>query len=160
MSQDRLVSAGRVPAGPRIHAARADAGVSVVGRLLWVGVVAGLLIGGLVAALLSGDADFFSIGAMVGVVAGVVVQALTAVALFAVRRASARPGLSAMRALFAPLPTAGALAIPWLLFGASFSAGGWLVAVGGGATAAGVAWLVAPGCLAPIARREHDVAHR
>jgi hypothetical protein len=119
-----------------------------------------MVIGGLVAALASGDAVFFSIGAMVGAVAGVVVQALEAVVLFAVRRVSARTGFSAMRALLVPLPTAGAVVIPWLLVGTSSSAAGWLAMIGSGATATVVAWLVAPWCLAPIAGREHAVSHR
>ena len=143
------MSADETPADATARRARDDAGLSVLGRLLWVGVVAGLLLGGLVAALVSGEVDLFSIGAMVGALAGVTVQALTSGVLFAARRALG--GLSApqTRALLVPLPAAGALVAP-VIFSASYTAAGWLVVIGGAAAAALVAWLAAPWCVAPI----------
>ena len=65
----------------------ATAGVSVLARLLWAGVVAGFGIGGLVAVALFARAGLdealmiFSFGGVVGVVAGVAAQVLNAVVL-------------------------------------------------------------------------------
>ena len=153
------MSADRAPAVVTVGGVRDDSGVAAVGRLLWVGVVAGVLIGGLVAALVSGDVDIFSIGAMVGAVAGATIQAVNAAVLFAARRRHRSPSGPLMRAVVVPLPAAGALATS-LLMNASYSARGWFVVIGGAAAAALVAWLVAPWCLSPITIVEREKYHR
>lgn len=138
-----------------------SAGVSVLARLLWVGVVAGLMIGGLVAAALFAEAglsealDAIAVGALVGVVVGVAVQVLNAAVLHAVRRVRRELEATALRLVLMPLPTAGALILPALLVAADadgvVSAMQWLPVVSAGVLGAATAWLLSPWCLAPIA---------
>lgn len=138
-----------------------SAGVFVLARLLWVGVVAGLMIGGLVAAALFSDAGLsevlnaFAVGAVVGVVVGVAVQVLNAAVLHAVRRVRRDLEATALRLVLMPLPTAGALVLPALLVAAdadeAISAAQWLPVVMAGALGAATAWLLSPWCLAPVA---------
>jgi drug/metabolite transporter (DMT)-like permease len=148
-----------------------DSGVSVLGRLLWVGVVAGLVMGGLAGAVLFAGGDFsyavggFSIGAMVGIVAGVAVQILNAVALHTARKARPELARAATRRLLLPLPPAAAALLPWL-FSASgpgwiaFTAAQWATVLVVGVLSAGAAWVFAPWCLEPITPRREVTANR
>lgn len=133
---------------PSTH--RDSSGVSVLGRLLWVGVLGGLVIGGVASAVLFRTAltyavDGFSIGAAVGGVVGVGVQVLSAGALLAARRARPGLGLTRMRLVLVPLPVAAGIGLPALL-GIP-----WAGALALGGVTAVVAWVLAPWCLAPVA---------
>ncbi|MDT0165480.1 hypothetical protein Q9R32_07915 [Actinotalea sp. AC32] len=141
------------PAGPvRPETPRDDrAGLTVLGRLLWVGVVAGLLVGGLSGAALSWATPqyavgAFSAGAVVGGGAGVAVQVANAVVLHGVVRARPRLDGTRRRVLLVPLPALTGVAL-LLALGAPGVAG---LAVG--ALCVAVAWLLAPWCLAPAER--------
>lgn len=147
-----------------VRARHDDVAVSVLGRLLWVGVVAGLVIGGLAGTVLpaGGDISFavggFAIGAMAGLVAGVIVQALNAVALQSAR--TLRPSLAptAMRILLVPLPAVAAGAVLWSLSTAgpgwiAFAAPTWAAVLTAGALGGCASWIAGPWCLAPVASR-------
>jgi drug/metabolite transporter (DMT)-like permease len=155
---------GEVAGTENVGAQRDDSGVSVLGRLLWVGVVAGLFIGALagVMTFAEGGPSYavagFSIGAVVGIVAGLAVQVLNAAVLRWARGARQGLGRAAMRRLLVPLPVAGALLVPWLLSTSgptwlSYPAAGWPVMLVAGVLSAGVAWSSAPWSLEPIAPR-------
>ena len=150
---------------------RDDSGVSVVGRLLWVGAVAGLVIGGAAAVALTGSADLtyavgsFSLGAMIGAVAGVTVQLLNAALLHAAREARPRLRLTPMRLLLVPLPASVASLLPWLCLTSGPGPGGpvasaWVVVLLTGAVSAVGAWVFAPWCLVPITPRAEPPSER
>lgn len=155
----------------RVRLPHDASGVSVLGRLLWVGVVAGLVIGGLAGAVLfaAGDLSYavggFSMGVMVGIIAGVAVQILNAAALHSARKARPELGRAAMRRLLLPLPAAGAVLVPWLFSTSgpgwiAFTAAGWAAVLVAGVLSAVAAWICAPWCLQPIVPRLQVIANQ
>jgi hypothetical protein len=96
-------------------------GFRTLGRLLWAGLIAGGVIDGTVGTLaLHVPADAASyrllglcLGALLGIFAGLVVQAVTYVALVVLRKVRPSLSRSAMRFLLTALPVPTACALAW-----------------------------------------------
>lgn len=92
-----------------------EVGITVLGRLLLVGLGAGALVGGSTGAVLGSgtgewDAVFVYLGVVVGLLAGVLTQALTALVVHLVHR-RVEWDTVLRSALFPPVLVAGALAV-------------------------------------------------